>query len=77
MVYMPLCFQLARFTAEAAARVYFDLGKDIDAGQVPDIASAAVPPATRLYYLLPVGCVWEVSVGSCQRVLHVGRGAAW
>ena len=54
LVYMPLCFQLARFTAEAAARVYLDLGKDIDAGQVPDIASAKVPPATRLFYMLPV-----------------------
>ena len=51
---MPLCFQLARFTSEAASRVYADLGKDIDAGHVPDIAHAQVPPATHLFYNLPV-----------------------
>lgn len=54
VVYMPLCFQLARFTSEAASRVYADLGKDIDAGKVPDIAHAIVPPATKLFYNLPV-----------------------
>lgn len=54
VVYMPLCFQLARFTSEAASRVYHDLGKDILAGEVPDIAHAKVPPATQLFYSLPV-----------------------
>ncbi len=54
LVYMPLCFQLARFTAEAASRVYADLAKDIDANQVPDIANAKVPAATRMFYSLPV-----------------------
>ena len=54
VAYMPLCFQLARFTAEAASRVYADLGKDIDAGEVPDIASFPPAPATRLFYSLPV-----------------------
>ena len=54
LVYMPLCFQIARFIDEAAARVYDDLAKDIDAGLVPEIASAKVPAATRLFYILPV-----------------------
>ena len=54
LVYMPLCFQIARFIDEAAARVYYDLAKDIDAGLVPEIASAKVPAATRLFYVLPV-----------------------
>lgn len=56
VVYMPLCFQLARYTSEAASRVYADLAKDIDAGEVPDIAHASVPPATKLFYNLPVSC---------------------
>ena len=54
LVYMPLCFQLARFTAEAASRVYADLAKDITAGHVPDIANANVPAVARLFYCLPV-----------------------
>ena len=54
LVYMPLCFQLARFTAEAASRVYADLTKDIDAGEVPDIAHADVPAVSTLFYNLPV-----------------------
>ena len=54
LVYMPLCFQLARFTAEAASQVYCDLAKDIAAGQVPDIANASVPAVTRMFYSLPV-----------------------
>lgn len=54
LVYMPLCFQLARYTAEAAARVYYDLTKDIDAGEVPDIAHAKVPAVATLFYNLPV-----------------------
>ena len=54
LVYMPLCFQLARFTAEAASRVYADLAKDIADGHVPDIANANVPAVARLYYSLPV-----------------------
>lgn len=54
LAYMPLCFQLARFTAEAASRVYCDLAKDIAAGQVPDIAKANVPAVTRMFYSLPV-----------------------
>ena len=54
LVYMPLCFQLARFTSEAASRVYCDLAKDIAAGQVPDIADANVPAVTRMFYSLPV-----------------------
>ena len=54
LVYMPLCFQLARFTAEAASQVYCDLAKDIAAGQVPDIADANVPAVTRMFYSLPV-----------------------
>ena len=54
LFYMPLCFQLARYTSEAASRVYADVIKDIDAKQIPDIASAAVPPATKLFYSLPV-----------------------
>lgn len=54
LVYMPLCFQLARFTAEAASRVYCDLAQDIAAGQVPDIANANVPAVTRMFYSLPV-----------------------
>ena len=52
LVYMPLCFQLSRFTDEAASRIYADLGKDIDAGEVPEIASAKVPAGTRLFYVL-------------------------
>ena len=54
LVYMPLCFQLARFTAEAASRVYCDLAQDIAAAQVPDIANASVPAVTRMFYSLPV-----------------------
>lgn len=54
LVYMPLCFQLSRFTDEAASRVYADLGRDIDNGEVPDIASAKVPAVTQLFYVLPV-----------------------
>jgi len=54
LVYMPLCFQLARFTAEAASRVYCDLAQDIAAAQVPDIANANVPAVTRMFYSLPV-----------------------
>lgn len=54
LIYMPLCFQLARFTAEAASRVYADLTKDIDAGEVPDIAHAEVPAVSTLFYNLPV-----------------------
>ena len=54
LVYMPLCFQLSRYTNEAASRVYADLSKDIDAGEVPEIASATVPAGTRLFYALPV-----------------------
>lgn len=54
LIYMPLCFQLARFTAEAASRVYADLTKDIDAGEVPDIAHADVPAVSTLFYNLPV-----------------------
>ena len=54
LVYMPLCFQIARFIDEAAARVYDDLAKDIDAGLVPEIASAKVPAVARLFYILPV-----------------------
>ena len=54
LIYMPLCFQLARFTAEAASRVYADLTKDIDAGEVPDIAHADVPAVATLFYNLPV-----------------------
>lgn len=53
LVYMPLCFQLARFTAEAASRVYCDLAQDIAAAQVPDIANASVPAVTRMFYSLP------------------------
>ncbi len=51
LVYMPLCFQLARFTAEAASRVYCDLAQDIAAAQVPDIANANVPAVTRMFYV--------------------------
>lgn len=54
LIYMPLCFQLARFTAEAASRVYADLTQDIDAGEVPDIAHADVPAVSTLFYNLPV-----------------------
>ena len=61
VVYMPLCFQLARFTSEAASRVYADLGKDIEAGEVPDIASFSPAPATRLFYSLPVRATKHLS----------------
>lgn len=54
LIYMPLCFQLARYTSEAASRVYADLTKDIDAGEVPDIAHAPVPAVSTVFYNLPV-----------------------
>ena len=54
LLYMPLCFELARFLAEAASRVYADVGKDIDSHQVPDIANAKVPAVAKLFYSLPV-----------------------
>ncbi|KAL3150258.1 hypothetical protein ABBQ32_000110 [Trebouxia sp. C0010 RCD-2024] len=53
LIYMPLCFQLARYTSEAASRVYADLTKDIDAGEVPDIAHAPVPAVSTVFYNLP------------------------
>lgn len=68
LIYMPLCFQLARYTSEAASRVYADLTKDIDAGEVPDISSHPVPAVSTVFYNLPVrSCRSSVR----KQLLHV------
>eukprot|EP00891_Asterochloris_glomerata_P008512 jgi/Astpho2/8512/Aster-x1524 len=50
LVYMPLCHEVARLTSEAAARLWLHAAAELDAGQMPLLATCGVPEVTQRFY---------------------------
>lgn len=59
-VYMPLCHEVARLTSEAAARLWLHAAAELDAGQMPLLATCGVPEVTQRFYGRGSGAAWAM-----------------
>ena len=60
LVYMPLCHEVARLTSEAAARLWLHAAAELDAGQMPLLATCGVPEVTQRFYGRGSGAAWAM-----------------
>ena len=60
LLYMPLCHEVARLTSEAAARLWLYAAAELEAGQMPLLATYGVPELTQRFYGRGSGAAWAM-----------------
>ena len=60
LLYMPLCHEVARLTSEAAARLWLYAAAELEAGQMPLLATIGVPELTQQFYGRGSGAAWAM-----------------
>ena len=78
LLYMPLCHEVARLTSEAAARLWLYTAAELEAGQMPLLATYGVPEPTKRFYGRGSGAAWAMRCIAADDIFIARfEGATW